>query len=317
MPPDFAAQPIYVPPPSVPRRHSSGGCNGLSCCVGGCTFTASFMVCCILGLVLYALVAPAPTNILILGSDARPGDPAAEAARTDTIMVLGVNPPKHKVSLFSLPRDVFIESPGYGWLRANTVVRNAEISEPGTGIDQMILSMETTFQMEIDHYAQVNFEGFVDVVDALGGVEIDVPYEIIDNAYPTENGGTMRVEFQPGKQHMDGETALIYARTRHSDDDYQRANRQQQVMDAIFSKLRNPLNAYRIPAVLNAFYDHFESDMSFGEMLAVMPGILLYGYNPDGIDRFVVDRDYLYLGSSGEAMPNVDLIAPWIESHLE
>jgi len=251
-----------------------------------------------------------------LGSDARPGTQEEQIARTDSIMVLSINHKKREVSLFSLPRDVFIQSPRYGWLRANTVVRNAELNIPGTGVDEMIASMEYTFGMQIDGYTRIHFDGFVDVVDALGGLNIDVPKRIVDNEYPTADYGIMRVEFLPGEQKMNGETALIYARTRHADDDYQRATRQQQVLQAMMGKLGNPLNWYRLPAVLGAVFTNFETDLSPREMLVTVPGMALFG-RPGQVQQFVVDRDYIYRGSNGEALPDRNRIAPWVQAHMD
>lgn len=265
------------------------------------------------GLGFYAAAPPETVNILVVGIDARSGSGESDTlARTDSIMVLSVNPQNHEVSLFSLPRDVFIQSPTYGYLRSNTVVRNAELNQVGSGMAELVASMENTFGMEIHHYARVNFTAFEDVVDALGGVKIDVPKHIVDNAYPTEDYGTMRVEFFEGEQTMNGETALIYARTRHADDDYQRAARQQQVLEALFAKLSNPFHFYRYPAVLNALLQNIETDMTIADMAWVAPGILLYGNSPN---QFVVDRDYIY-ANGGEAYPVVDSIRPWIETHL-
>ena len=290
-------------------------CSG--CCLGAVLFFGGIMCLFLTGIAYYVILPPDPTNILILGSDARPNTGEDKIARTDTIMVLSINPKNHEISLFSLPRDVFIDSPQYGRLRANTILRNAELNEPGTGVDAMVEAMENTFGFKIDHYSRVSFEGFVDMVDALGGLNIDVPNHIVDYEYPTEDNGTMQIEFQPGKQHMDGETALIYARTRHADSDYERAGRQQQVVSAVIGKLVNPLNFYRYPGVIEAFASNFDSDLNPVQAAALTPAIVLYAYDTDKIERLVVDRDYVYGGGSGEALPNVDKIRPWVEAHMQ
>ncbi|HLA42173.1 MAG TPA: LCP family protein [Aggregatilineales bacterium] len=308
---------LYVTPRRLRRRSGFwlNVCPG--CCLGAVFFFGGILCLFLVGIVYYLVAPPETTSILILGSDARPDTNEDEIARTDTIMVLSINPRQHEISLFSLPRDVFIDSPQYGTIRANTILRNAELSEPGTGVDAMIEAMEYTFGFEIDHYSRVNFTGFVDLVDALGGVNIDVPNHIVDYEYPTDDYGTMQIEFQSGEQHMDGETALIYARTRHADSDYERAERQQQVMSAVIGKLVNPLNFYRYPGVIQAFTSNFESDMNPVEAAALTPAIVLYAYDSDNIQRLVVDRDYIYGGGSGEALPNVDKIRPWVEAHMQ
>lgn len=309
-------QQIQVPSPyqRQQRKHKLRS-TVTGCCLGVFTVFVLGVFFCIGTLMIYTIVPPDPTNVLILGSDARPSEADADIARTDSIMVLGVNPPKREVSLFSVPRDVFIQSPNMGWLRANTVIRNAELNDI-RGIDEMQASMENTFDMPIDHYARVDFQAFIDLVDALGGITIDVPKRIVDNTYPTADYGTMRIEFEAGEQTMDGERALIYARTRHADDDYERAARQQQVIQAIMSKLANPLNFYRYPGVAMALFNNFETDMSPPQMLALAPGILLNGYSPSQVEQFVVTRDYIYRGSAGEAYPSTELIEPWVEEHM-
>jgi LCP family protein required for cell wall assembly len=288
----------------------------IGCCLGNfLVFFGGFM-CFALLLISFAASPPDTTNILILGSDARPDTNEELIARTDSIMVLSVNGEGQVVSLFSLPRDVFIESPNFGWLRANTIVRNAELNASGSGVDEMIASMERTFGFQIDHYVRVSFESFVDVVDAVGGVDVDVPKHIVDNEYPTPDYGIMRIEFQEGRQHMNGTIALIYARTRHADSDYERAERQQQVISAVIDKLTNPLHFYRVPAVGAAVAANVETDMNIVEMTALMPGFVLYGRSPDQIEQFVVDRNHVLNGTNGEAIPNMNSIRPWVEAHL-
>jgi len=288
----------------------------IGCCIGNLFVFCGGFTCFAALLISFAASPPDTTNILILGSDARPDTNEEQIARTDSIMVLSVNGEGQVVSLFSLPRDVFIESPTFGTLRANTIVRNAELNIPGSGIDEMIASMERTFGFQIDHYIRVSFESFVDVVDAVGGVDIDVPKNIVDNEYPTSDYGIIRIEFQEGRQHMDGETALIYARTRHADSDYERAERQQQVISAVIDKLTNPLYFYRVPAAGAAVAANVETDMNIAEMTALTPGFVLYGRSPEQIEQFVVDRDHVLRGNNGEAIPNMSRIQPWVEAHL-
>lgn len=317
-PPHYQPPPNYLPPMPRSRRRSTRWRSLLTgCCLGVSTAIILNMLVVSLGLVVYVVAPPETTNILILGSDVRAGTAEEKIARTDSIMILSINPRKHEVSIFSLPRDVFIESPTYGYLRANTVIRNAELSQEGTGIAEMVTAMEYTFGLEIDHYIRLDFEGFIEVVDALGGVKVDVPKDIVDYDYPTSDYGTMVIEFKAGEQTLDGENALIYARTRHADDDYQRAGRQQQVIQGVFYRLTNPLNIYRWPGVLAAINRNIETDMNGLEMLLLSPGILLYGRGSSQIERLVLDRDYIVRGSDGEAFPNVEALRPWFEAHMQ
>jgi len=264
------------------------------------------------GVGLYAASPPDVTNILILGSDARPNTAEEQIARTDSIMVLSINPNNQSISLFSVPRDVFIQSPRFGWLRANTVVRNAELNREGSGIDEMIAAMEGTFDIQIDGYMRVSFESFVALVDAVGGITINVPKYIVDNEYPTYDYGMMRIEFFAGEQQMDGETALIYARTRHGDDDYNRAARQQQVVEAVISKLLSPATIDNYPTAINAIFSNMETDVNIAEWMSHSPGFLLYGNH---VNQFVVDRNYI-LARNGAAYPNTQTLEPWIAEYM-
>jgi LCP family protein required for cell wall assembly len=192
------------------------------------------------------------TTVLLVGVDERPDHPE-EGVRSDTLIVARMNALGQWVSLLSVPRDTQVEIPGVGPTKINVAygegyTRAEELYGAGTSPQQggMALAAQTVEQflalpdrgMRIDYIAQVNFEGFVCVIDALGGITVDVPTYLIDYEYPTPDLGTMVVDFQPGEQRMDGQTALIYARTRHPDSDFGRAERQQQVIRAIISELQ-------------------------------------------------------------------------------
>jgi LCP family protein required for cell wall assembly len=191
-------------------------------------------------------------NVLLIGVDERPDSPE-EGVRSDTLILARINGPGGWVSLLSIPRDTLVEIPGIGQTKINIAygegyVRAEQLYGPGTTPQQggMALAAETVESFlvghgrstRIDYTAQVNFDGFVGIIDALGGITVDVPTYILDTAYPTDDFGYTTVEFQPGPQRMDGQTALIYARTRHADSDFGRAQRQQQVMRAIVAELQ-------------------------------------------------------------------------------
>lgn len=191
-------------------------------------------------------------NLLIIGVDERPGYPQ-EGVRGDTLLLARLDAAEGWVSLLSIPRDTQVELPGVGVTKMNTAygqgyARAAELYGPDTTPQEggMALAGTTVAEflrlrergMQVDFMATVNFAGFEGIIDALGGVTIDVPRYILDEEYPTEDFGTMRVEFQPGPQRMDGKTALIYARTRHTDSDFGRAERQQQVVRAVLTEVQ-------------------------------------------------------------------------------
>lgn len=256
----------------------------------------------------YLVFPPAPLDVLILGLDARPGE--GTLARTDSIMLLGVNPAQLRVSLLSIPRDLFLDVPGYGLQRINTINVLGEMEAVGRGVALMRESIAANFGINPDRYALLDFNGFVGLIDAVGGVTIDVERAIVDDFYPTEDGGTIQVRFDPGVQTMNGDRALIYARTRHSDDDYARAARQQQVLDALALRLRNPLHWLAAAGALNAAVT---TDLSLFDLLGIAPSIIL---NAGRFERLVIDRDYI-TSSAGAAVPDYAALAPWLDERFE
>jgi LCP family protein required for cell wall assembly len=196
---------------------------------------------------VFSISPAAPFTMLLIGVDERPDHPE-EGVRSDTIIVARIDPPGRWAALLSIPRDTLAPVRDLGQSKINAAYahgyNNAEaLYGAGTTAREggMALAAETSGQflgIQIDYVAQINFDGFARMVDALGGVTIDVPRQIIDDEYPTPDFGVMRVEFEPGRQHMNGERALIYARTRHADSDFGRAERQQQVVRAILDEVR-------------------------------------------------------------------------------
>ena len=148
------------------------------------------------------------------------------------------------------------------------------------------------------------------LVDAVGGIDINVPYNIVDNAFPTSDYGTTSVRFDAGQQHMDGETALIYARTRHQDDDYRRAERQQQVIGVLSRKLVNPLNW---GTAWFAIQSHTETDLSLIDLALVAPPIL---FSAGDLNQLVVNRDYILPGD-GYVVPNYEALTPYIQENFD
>ncbi len=300
--------PYGYPSASVRRRRRPRRSSRWSCLLG-----CLLPIClgCVVLAVPLVLLSP-PADILLLGVDARPGQ--GFLTRTDSIMLVNINPPTLDVTLLSIPRDVFIRVPGYGDQRINTINVLGEQDAPGSGPNLLKESFKESFGVDVDHVVRLDFDGFRALIDAVGGVDVDVPKLIIDYEYPTEEGGIMTVQFEPGKQHMDGERALQYARTRHQDDDYQRAARQQQVIDALLKKLANPLSVPYWPRFLQALSTYADSDMNTWDMLRLAPAAVL-GW--PGREQRVVQREDLIPGAGEYAIPNYDALNPWIAARYD
>lgn len=264
--------------------------------------------CCGLSLLIYIVFPPAAVNIVVLGVDGRANE--GFVSRTDSIMLVGVKPSQIRLSLLSIPRDLFVEVPGYGSQRINTVNFLAEQSQRGTGPALVMDTLSQDLGISLNRYIRLDFNGFVKLVDAVGGLTIDVEHTIIDDLYPTENGGVEVVKFDIGVQQMDGERALKYARTRHADDDYRRAARQQQVVSALLAKLVNPV---RWPAALAALRSSIDTNLTVLDMYSLVVPALL---NRGRYETLVIDRDYIKGTAEGHAVPDYEKLLPWLRDHF-
>lgn len=193
-----------------------------------------------------------PINILLLGSDART---KKKNARSDTIIILRIIPKSKKVVLFSIPRDMRVKIPGRGYNKINAA--NAL-----GGPELAIRTVENFTGLPIHHYAQVNFSGFQRIVDALGGVRINVEEPLIDR--PTKFG------IPAGKHLMDGELALNYVRFRHNPKgDFGRIERQQKFLKALVEQSTQLSSLFKLPYLINIFAQNAQTDMTMGEMLGL------------------------------------------------
>lgn len=175
-------------------------------------------------------------TVLLMGIDRRPGDPFI--SRTDSIMLISYNPATNQASILSVPRDLYVVIPGYGRDRINTAfVYGARGNNPAAGAALSMQTITYNLGVPIDHYILVDFNAVTQTVDALGGIDVNVPFDIYDPTYPDMYYGYDPLYIPAGWQHMNGEVALKYARTRHVDNDFGRAQRQQQVVLAVRDRM--------------------------------------------------------------------------------
>ncbi len=182
-------------------------------------------------------------TVLVMGMDVRPGE-FGSSIRTDTMILISLDPQTDRVGILSIPRDLYVEIPGYGLQRINYAYQAGELEGPGGGPRLAMQTVQYNFGIRVNEYVMVNFETFIRVIDLIGGIHINVPYAINDPTYPDMNYGYEPFYIEAGWQQLDGETALKYARSRHSSDDIDRNKRQQQVLYAIRDKV---LTANKIP----------------------------------------------------------------------
>ena len=213
-------------------------------------------------------------NILLLGSD---DDYKSRVlyggilAQTD--IIVSIDPGTHSVTMFSLPRDTWLNVPGFGMHKLDQAFLLA-----GGGANGASLAMATIHQdfgVYIDHYAWVGLSGFTKVIDTVGGIDINVIHPITDDAYPDDTGkgatdpfALKRLFIAPGPQHLNGLTALEYVRSRHADlvGDIGRSVRQQQILNQLKYKLDSPGIVGQLPTLANDLNGSIKTDMSLQQV---------------------------------------------------
>lgn len=203
-------------------------------------------------------------NILLLGIDQREGETGPW--RTDTMLLATLDSQTKTAGMISIPRDLWVEIPGYGENRVNT-------AHFFGGPTLAKKTVQYNLGIPVHYYVVLNFQGFERIIDALGGITIDVKSPIKDDKYPDENYGYKTIYFPAGVQHMDGKTALIYVRTRHGGSDFSRIRRQQQLLLAAHRQalsLKHRLIP-KLPALLKAMGDTVQTDLQIPDILALAP----------------------------------------------
>ncbi len=200
------------------------------------------------------------TNILVMGSDQRPDDPGY---RTDTIILVSIDADNNKVSVVSFPRDLYVDVPDMYPMKINQIM--------GFGkFESMQKMFEKNWGVRIDHYVMTNFQGFMQIVNDLGGLDVEVGQTLTDACdLPQAVDGDCTVD--PGTVKMDGPTALWYIRSRETSSDYDRLRRAQEVGWAAFRKMIT-LNAItRLPELYSSYNKTIQTDMRPADMLPLMP----------------------------------------------
>ena len=266
---------------------------------------------------------PERMTIALLGVDSRESD-YARPTRTDSILLVTVNFKTRTAAMLSFPRDLYVPLPnlqnvGIDQSRLNTAFLYGEVyGVPGGGPAEFKDTIALNFAIRVDRYVMVNFGAFEAAVDALGGIDVDVPEAIHDPEFPTEDGGTMTLDLPAGLQHMDGQMALRYARTRHQDDDYHRIQRQPLVLLAIRDKLLSPAVIPQIPALLQTMGNLVRTDLNPEEIAAlacVGPQIDRSTVTALAIDGTMVIPWTTPTGGH-VSIPNRKVIAPIVERFL-
>ena len=204
------------------------------------------------------LVAKDKATVMIMGVDER----ADDVGRSDTLMIATLDPDENQAALLSVPRDTRVKIKGHGFDKIN-----AAYAYGGRKLTQE--TIESLLNTHIDHYIKINVHGFTKIIDALGGIDIDVEKRMYYED-PWDDDGGLYIDLQPGMQHMDGKTAITYVRYRDEEGDIGRIKRQQNFMKAVMDKLVSPTIIPKLPAIVSAVSDSVETDMSVSEILSFL-----------------------------------------------
>lgn len=237
-------------------------------------------------------------NILVMGIDQRAGEEGA--FRTDTMMVLTLDPVTKTGGVLSIPRDLWVPIPGYSVARINTAhFYGQRDNYPGGGPVLAAKTVQNNLGVPIHHYARVDFNAFVELVDRIGGIDVYVEEEIDDPKYPSHDPadpyGYAPLHIEPGQHHFDGEMALKYARTRSTaGSDFDRADRQQRVMKAIFKKVTRlnmlPTLIAQAPGMWRTLQGSVETDLTLDQIIALAR--LASQVDLDNVSFAAIDEEY-------------------------
>ena len=264
--------------------------------IRGCCWIPLFLF----GAVLFYLLAPLRTNVLLLGTDDSPERGAV--GRTDTIILTTIVPLKPYVGMLSIPRDLWVNVPGVGEQRINTAYFFAEANAPGSGASAALQTIQDNFGVPVRYYAVVHMSGLTSVVEALGGVEIVLEEPI--GGYPA------------GAHHLTGEQALIFVRERSSSDDFSRMVRTQILLTGIFRKVTHPSYWSSLPQFILSLSQSVDTNLpvwQWPRLLFALLRAFLFGIDAQTITREMVSPFQTSQGAQVLA-PNWEAINPLLDS---
>ncbi|MCG7381542.1 LCP family protein [Paenibacillus sp. ACRRY] len=197
-----------------------------------------------------------PVNILLMGVDAR-GNKKGEIPRSDSMMVVSLNPVKQKINVFSILRDTYTDIPEHGKNRINTAVTH--------GPKTAMRAVSDLLGIPIQFYVYTDFQGFIKLVDAVGGVDFHVEK---DMTYESKaDNHEYDIHLKEGEQHLDGKTALQYVRFRHDAlSDYSRTKRQRDFANAVVEKMKSTTSIMKLPSILEEVSPYIDTNLSVSDM---------------------------------------------------
>ena len=197
-------------------------------------------------------------NILLMGGDER-GLRKGEVARSDSMIVVSIDPPTHRIHLFSVLRDTYVDIPDHGRDRVNAAITYG-------GPELAMKTIGNLLGLDIQYYVYVDFQGFIKLIDAIGGVDYYVEKDM--HWSDAADGHKYDINLKKGQQHLDGEKALQYVRFRHDAmSDFTRTERQRNFLKAVADKLQSGWNLVRLPEILGQIVPYVETNLTTNDML--------------------------------------------------
>lgn len=240
---------------------------------------------------------PGRSNILILGIDSRED---SNLGRSDTNILMTVIPSQPYIGMLSIPRDLWVFIPNVGENRINTAHYFAEAQQPGTGPQAAKETVQENFGVDVNYYIRLHLIGFLNLVDALGGIDVDLPRAMSG--------------YNPGTHHLSGEEALALVRDRAGSDDFSRMQRGQIMIYAILRKIASPTSWSEIPIIWQIISNNLDTDIPVWKIPSFALTYIRIG--TDGIDARIIDREMVIPfttgGGASVLAPNWERINPML-----
>lgn len=255
---------------------------------------------------------PRQIRILLLGIDQRSAVEEPGPFRTDTMILVNIDPVRKTVGVISIPRDLWVEIPGFTYGRINTAnaLGDANAYPGGGGPALAAETVAKTIGIRVDKYILVNFDVFTKIVDTIApnGVEICVTEAIDDPHYPDAGYGTIRVTFDPGCQRLNSERLLQYARTRATQGgDFDRARRQQAVLDAVLKEVISAGGVSNFIGQAGVLWEElagsFRTNLTLEDLIGI--GLLVSELDRDDVHYAVIDNNYVDLGMTPDGTQQI------------
>lgn len=242
-------------------------------------------------------------NIALFGSDSRDVNNAS-AGRSDCIMIASINPAKKTIKLISIPRDSYVNVPGYGYTKMNHAYAYGYMYEGGeaAGEQLAIKTINSTFGLDITEYVTIDFSGLINIINSVGGIEMDITkaeMEVI-NQYLVDSYAITGKKYVPmtnyGHVTLNGEQALAHSRNRYVGSDFERANRQREVLMAMMNKLSSMNASTLMSLVSDSFLSQVKTNINVTSYIGLLTDVLSNkgSYLGNIISAQVPSADYGY-----------------------